>query len=104
MTQAATPLTANAADDGPGECWCCGRHCTADEFVRLGNHAEAGVCLRCAHYLHWQARQREDALRPSIAGRLRGTLIDPIRRIVVARGWHQKPVIGAALRWLGRHL
>jgi hypothetical protein len=33
---------------------------------------------------------------------LRGTA-DSIRSEVMARGWHQRPVIGPALRWLNRH-
>jgi hypothetical protein len=59
--------------------------------------------LRCGHFLHQQARAREDALRPSPASRLRDGLRAG-RRIVVDRGWQQKPVIGRPLRWLGRRL
>ena len=71
--------------------------------MRLGNHPEVAVCLRCAHYLHQQARAREDALRPSIASRLRDELRRE-RRLVMDRQWHQRPVIGRPLRWLGRYL
>ena len=39
--------------------------------LRLGSQPDVAVCLACAHFLHQQAGQREDALRPSIAGRLR---------------------------------
>jgi hypothetical protein len=57
--------------------------------------------LRCAHFLHHQARQREDALRPSIAGQVRESLRE-VRRLVMNRRWHQRAVIGRPLRWLGR--
>jgi hypothetical protein len=68
-------------------------------LVRLGSHPEVGVCLRCAHFLHQQAGQREDVLRPSIAGRLRDGLRWG-RRLVMQHGWHQRPVIGRPLRWV----
>jgi len=84
-------------------CWCCGQQYPNGLVVRLGNHPEVGVCLRCAHFLHQQARSREDVLRPSIASRLRDGLRSG-RRVVMQRGWHQKPVIGPGFRWLGRHL
>jgi hypothetical protein len=70
-------------------------------LVHLGTHPEVTVCLRCAHFLHQQAGQREDALRPSLAGRLRDGL-RRARRMVMAHGWHQRPVLGRPLRWLGQ--
>ena len=94
---------AEPSDAGVVECWCCGQRSSADSAVRLGNHPEVAVCLRCAHYLHQQARAREDALRPSIASRLRDELRRE-RRLVMDRQWHQRPVIGRPLRWLGRYL
>ena len=99
MTTAATE--SDAAE--PLACWCCGSAYQEAELVRLGNHPEVGVCLRCAHFLHQQARGREDALHPSPATRVRDQLRAG-RRIVMQRGWHQKPVIGRPLRWLGRRL
>jgi hypothetical protein len=94
---------AGSADGGEVQCWCCGWWCPDERLVRLEDHREVGVCLRCAHFLHRQARQREDALRPSMAGRVRDGLRRG-RQVVMDRGWHQRPVIGGPLRWLGRHL
>jgi hypothetical protein len=34
---------------------------------------------------------------------LRGAA-ESVRGHVMARGWHQRPVIGPALQWLNRHL
>jgi hypothetical protein len=87
--------------DGGGRCWAW----TGPEsgVVRLGHHAEVAVCLRCAHFLHQQARGREDAARPSPTTRLRDGL-RAVRRLAMRHGWHQKPVIGSALRWLGPRL
>ena len=86
---------------GTAQCWCCGRHEQPDSVVHLGNHPEVAVCLRCARFLHQQARSREDALRTSPAARVRGRL-RALRWVVIRHGWHQKPVIGPLLRWLGR--
>jgi hypothetical protein len=89
--------------DGGAQCWCCGRHRPADAVVHLGDHPEVAVCLDCAHFLHQQARDREDALTPSPVTRVRDGL-RAARRLVIRRGWHEKPVIGPALRWLGGRL
>ena len=88
--------------DGQVSCWCCGSSQSEASVVRLGNHPEVAVCLGCAHFLHQQARGREDAARPSPATRARDTL-RAAPRFVMQHGWHQKPVIGAMLRRLGRH-
>jgi len=85
------------------ECWCCGRRQPVGSVVRLGNHPEVGVCLRCAHFLHQQAWNREDALHPSVGSWLRDALRSA-RHAVIQHGWHQRPVIGRPLRWLGQHL
>jgi hypothetical protein len=61
------------------------------------------VCLACAHFLHQRAGEREDALHPSFAGRLRDSARSA-RRLVMRRGWHQHPLLGRPLRWLGRRL
>jgi hypothetical protein len=102
-TAAAGAGTADASDAGKPECWCCSQRYPSERLVRLEDHREVAVCLPCAHFLHRQATKREDALRPSIAGRVRNGLASG-RRAVVKRGWHQQPVIGPPLRWLGRHL
>jgi hypothetical protein len=87
----------------PPECWCCGTAYPDADLVRLGNHPEVGVCLACAHYLHQQARAREDARRPTPASRARDQLRNA-RQVVIRREWHRNPVIGRPLRWLGRRL
>jgi hypothetical protein len=94
-----------ASPIGSGEevaCWCCGQRRLPADVVRLGNHPEVAVCLRCAHSLHKQARGREDEVRTSPAARLRDGL-RAARSQVIRRGWHQKPGIGPLLRRLGRH-
>jgi hypothetical protein len=101
VTTAAAGTESDAAK--PPKCWCCNGVYPEAELVRLGSHPEVGVCLRCAHFLHRQARGRADSLRPSPAARLRGHLRSA-RRVVMRRRWHQKPIIGRPLRWLGRHL
>jgi len=88
--------------DGQVSCWCCGSSQAEASVVRLGNHPEVAVCLRCAHFLHQQARGREDAVRTSPAIRARDAL-RTVRRFVIQHGWHQKPAIGRLLRRLGRH-
>ena len=88
---------------GEVDCWCCGARPPEAGVVRLGGHPEAAVSLRCAHFLHQQARAREDADRPTPAGRLRDGLRAG-RALVLRRGWHQKPVIGPVLRRLGPRL
>jgi len=99
-----TPAAAGSAGaDGGSACWCCGHEYSSEQLVHLGSHPEVGVCLRCAHFLHQQAGQRKDALRPSIAGRLRDGM-RWCRRVVMDHGWHQRPVIGRPLRWLGRRV
>jgi hypothetical protein len=84
-------------------CWCCGQPRPESAVVRLGGHPEVAVCLRCAHFLHRQARDREDAVRPSPAAGIRNRLRAG-RRLVMRRGWHHLPVIGAVLRRLGSRL
>jgi hypothetical protein len=100
----ATPSRAAQAEGAePLECWCCGAAFPDADLIRLGNHREVGVCLRCAHFLHQQALARQDARRPSPATRVRDVL-RAARRTVMQRGWHQRPIIGRPLRWLGRRL
>lgn len=94
---------ADVGEGGESDCWCCGQWLTGERLVRLGSHPEVAVCLRCAHFLHHEAGEREDALRPSIAGRLRDGLRWG-RQQVMDHGWHQHPVIGRPLRWLGRYV
>ena len=93
-------------EDGAGQvvCSCCGRTGSDEDVVRLGNHPEIAVCLRCAHWLHQQARGREDADRRfSPTARVRDGL-RAARRLVMRRNWQHAPVIGRVLRWLGPRL
>ena len=85
------------------DCWCRGAAYPDADLIRLGNHREVGVCLRCAHFLHQQALAREDAQHPSAATRVRDVL-RAARRTVMQRGWHQRPIVGRPLRWVGRRL
>jgi len=94
--------TAIGGADGALTCWCCGNRLVLGQTVSLGNHPEVELCLPCAHYLHRQARAREDAMRPSPATRVRDRM-RAARTGVIRRRWHQKPIIGRPLRWLGRH-
>jgi hypothetical protein len=84
-------------------CWCCGQSHPNDRMVHLGNHPEVGLCLRCAHFVHKQAWEIEDRDRTGPLPRSRDAFRQ-VRRQVVERGWHQNPVVGGPLRWLGKHL
>jgi hypothetical protein len=103
MTAQTAAATAGGESTGPLQCWCCGQRRDEADVVRLGDHPEVAVCLGCAHFLHQQARGREDAARPSPAARVRDGLRAG-RRLVMRRGWQHKLVIGPVLRRLGRRL
>jgi hypothetical protein len=85
---------------GEATCWCCGRASSEDALVHLGNHPEVGICVNCVHFLRRRAR---DLQATEIRRLLRGAA-ESVRREVMARGWHQRPVIGPALRWLNRRM
>ena len=84
-------------------CWCCDCADTPDRMVRLSNHPEVQVCLRCAHVLHQRAWQIEDEDKrgPAVLVRAR---VRALRAAVVRRGWHQSRLLGGVLRRLGRYL
>lgn len=86
---------------GPSQCWCCGAISDPVTLVRLGNHPEVGVCVRCAHSLSKWAWEIEDRSRTGFAVRARDRF-RRLRRRVVDRGWHRTRFIGRPLRWLGR--
>jgi hypothetical protein len=85
------------------ECWCCGQAEQPERMVRLGNHPEVTLCVRCAHFVHKQAAEIEDLARTGWAVRGRDAL-RRARRNVVSHGWHHNPVVGPVLRRLGKHL
>jgi hypothetical protein len=85
---------------GESTCWCCGRVSSEDALVHLGNHPEVGICGNCVHFLR---RRAKDLQATAVRQRLRGAA-ESIRGEVMARGWHQRPVIGTAFRWLNRHM
>lgn len=94
------------ADETPGEpsrCWCCGRPVAADQAVRLGNHPEVAVCVRCARSIGKWGREIEDRGRSGPGVRARDGLRG-VRKAVVRRGWHNAPIFGGPLRWLGKRL
>jgi hypothetical protein len=84
------------------ECWCCGLSQPPERLARLGNHPEVGVCLRCARYLHKQARGIEDHDRGGPFVIVRDQL-RYLRRGIIEKGWSRRPIIGMALRWIGRY-
>ena len=98
-------MTADETDfaEQLGECWCCGNEYPDSALLHLGSHPEVTVCLRCWNHLAQRARERQDEATPSLAGRGRHVLRSA-RRVVMNRGWHQLPVVGPVLRWLGRYL
>lgn len=83
------------------ECWCCGSVGNGDRMVHLGNHPEVALCLRCARFVAKSGREIEDRDKDGGAARARDQF-RTVRKAVVRRGWHNAPVIGAALRWIGR--
>jgi hypothetical protein len=83
-----------------GRCWCCGRTRSEDALVHLGNHPEVGICISCVHFLRRRARDHQaTVMRQALRG-----AAETVRGQVVARGWHERPVIRPALLWLDRHL
>ncbi|WP_300602564.1 hypothetical protein [Trebonia sp.] len=91
---------AASRETGEGSCWCCGRAAAEDTVVRLGSHPEVGICVNCVHSLRRRAR---DLQATALRRRLRAAG-ESARREVMARGWHERPVIGPALRWINQHL
>lgn len=99
-------MTSAAADDAQlsrGQCWCCGAMEDPGRVVRLGNHPEVALCLRCARWASQQARAIEDAAKTGLQVRARERLRSA-RRTVIQRGWHHNRILGPFLRWLGRYL
>jgi len=72
-------------------------------MVRLGNHPEVALCLRCARWAAKQAAQIEDLTRTGPLVRVRN-LLRLARRTVIQHDWHRNRWLGGVLRWLGRRL
>lgn len=88
-----------AADEAAqASCWCCGRATAQNSLVHLGNHPEVGVCVNCTRFLSRRAR---DLQATAVRMRLRKAA-EGIRRDVMARDLHNRPVIGPVLRWVNQ--
>jgi hypothetical protein len=87
-------------ETGESACWCCGQMIAEEALVRLGNHREVGVCVRCVRFLSRRAR---DYQASAARRQLRGAA-ESIRGQVMSRGWHQRPVFGPVLMWVNRHV
>ena len=74
-----------------------------ERMVRLGDHPEVRLCLRCAHFVHQRAWQIEDQGGGGPGGRVRDGL-RILRAGVLRRGWHRNRFVSGGLRWLGRYL
>jgi hypothetical protein len=88
---------------GPSICWCCGAIEDPSRLVRLGNHPEVAVCVRCAHALSKWAWEIEDRSRTGIAVRARDQF-RLLRKAVMRRGWQHHRLIGRQLRCNGKRL
>jgi hypothetical protein len=84
-------------------CWCCGAEFDERDLVRLGSHPEVGVCFGCARFLQRRAAERAEELGLSRRSRVRAAA-RRARGWVIARGWHNRPVIGRMLRQIDRYL
>jgi hypothetical protein len=58
------------------------------------------MCINCVRFLGRRAR---DYQASAMRSQLRGTA-ERIRAEVTSRRWHERPVIGPALRWINRHV
>jgi hypothetical protein len=88
---------------GASDCWCCGMIESPEKMVRLGNHPEVTICVRCAYSIKNWAWEIEDQSRTGPAVRARDWF-RRLRRDAVRRGWHRSRWIGRPVRWLGRRL
>lgn len=91
------------ADATTSECWCCGCSDDPTRMVHLGNHPEVFLCVRCAHSVSKWAWEIEDRSKtgPLVVARDR---LRVVRRLVIERGWHRRPVVGGLTRWIGKRL
>lgn len=103
MTFMATRTAVEDQELSRSECWCCGAIDDPVRMIHLVNHPEVALCVRCGHWAAKQAWEVEDRVRtgPSVLARDR---FRALRRRVAERGWQHNRIVGAPLRWLGRHL
>lgn len=85
------------------ECWCCGMTEAPEKLVRLGNHPEVTLCVRCAYSVAKWAWEIEDQAKTGYAARGRNAF-RRARVTVVRKGWHRHPLVGRPLRRLGKYL
>jgi hypothetical protein len=78
---------------GQSRCWCRNQIRSEVTLVHLGHHPEVGICAGCVQFLRRRARDQQATV---MRQRLRGAA-ESVRGEVMARGWHQRPVIGPAL-------
>lgn len=98
-----TPTASDAQQDAGSQCWCCGTVGDPLRMIRLGDHPEVQLCVRCARWAAKQAWEIEDRARtgPLVIARDRARLL---RRRVIEHGWQHNRLLGGAVRWLGRRL
>jgi hypothetical protein len=91
-------------DDGSRvHCWCCSSVDTPDRMVHLGDHPEVHLCPGCAHFVHQQAWEIDDAGKRGPAALVRDRFRN-LRAAVIRRGWHHNRFIGRTLRSLDKYL
>jgi hypothetical protein len=100
-------MTTHTADEDatidPSRCWCCDAIEDPARMVRLGNHPEVALCVRCARWAAKEAWEIEDQGRTGALVTARDRL-RAARRGVVRRGWHHHRLLGGPVRWIGKHL
>lgn len=84
-------------------CWCCGAIDDPDRMIRLGNHPEVALCIRCGRWAAKQAWEIEDRAKAGPMVQARETFRH-LRRGVINRGWHRSRIWGGPLRWIGKRL
>jgi hypothetical protein len=73
------------------------------KMARLCNRPEVVICVRGAYSVKNWAWEIEDQSRTGLLVRQRiGS--DTRASTPCAKGWHQHPILGRPVRWLGRRL
>lgn len=84
-------------------CWCCGAAERPELMVHLHDHPEVALCRGCARWVAQRARAIDDQVTPGALAPARD-LVRRIRKFVIARGWHEHPLLGRPLRWIDKRL